>query len=98
MVLRAAAPEVQCQGGNRLLEEEYFSLTSLCRGNMLSRAVLLAHDNLMRLPIHLACNMNAPFLVLTSLLDADVGKASIGMPDKWGGESPPPAMHAASPG
>ena len=59
-------------------------------GDVLLRAVLLAHDNLMRLPIHLACNKNAPFLVLRSLLDADKGKASIGMPDKWGGESPPP--------
>ena len=71
-------------------------LTSSCRGDVLSRAVLLAHDDSMRLPIHLAGDKNAPFLVLRSLLDADKGKALIRMPDKWGGESPPPAMHAAS--
>ena len=39
VVLQAAAPEVQCQGGDRALEEEYFSLTSSCRGNVLLRAV-----------------------------------------------------------
>ncbi len=98
MVLRAAASEVQCRGGERALEEEYFCLTSLCRDDVLSRAVLLAHDDSMSLPIHLACNKNVLFLVLRSLLDANPGKASIGMPDKWGGESPPPAMHVALPG
>jgi hypothetical protein len=66
------------------------SHTSSCWGDVLSRAVLLAQDNSMCLPIHLACNKNAPFSVLRSLLDADKGKASIGMLDKWGGESPPP--------
>ena len=90
MVSQAAAPEVQCRGGNRALEEEYFSLKSSCQGDVLSRAVLLAHNDSMHLPIHLACDKNAPFSVLRSLLDADEGKASIGMPDKWGGESPPP--------
>ena len=73
-----------------MLEEEYFLLMSSCRGDVLSRAVLITHDDSMCLPIHLACDKNAPFLVLRSLLDADEGKASIWMPDKWGGESPPP--------
>jgi hypothetical protein len=90
VVSQAVALEVQCQGGDRVLEEEYFLLTSSCRGDVLSRAVLLAHDDSMRLPIHLACDKNAVFSVLRSLLDADKGKALIGMPGKWGGESPPP--------
>jgi hypothetical protein len=69
------------------LEYEYFSLTSSCEDDVLSRAVLLVHDDSMRLPIHLACDKNAPLSILRSLLVADTEKVSIGVPDKWGGES-----------
>jgi hypothetical protein len=80
------------------LEEEYFSLTSSCKDGVLSRAVLLTHDDSLRLPIHLACDKNAPFSILRSLLDADVEKLSIGMPDKWGGESPREVLDLNYPG
>jgi hypothetical protein len=80
------------------LEEEYFSLTSSCKDDVLSRAVLLTHDDSLRLPIHLACDKNAPFSILRSLLDADVEKLSIGMPDKWGGESPREVLDLNYPG
>ncbi|KAL3815765.1 hypothetical protein ACHAXA_008815 [Cyclostephanos tholiformis] len=66
------------------LEYEYFSLTSSCEDDVLSRAVLLVHDDSMRLPIHLACDKNAPLSILRSLLVADTEKVSIGVPDKWG--------------
>ncbi len=52
---------------------------------------VLAHDDSMRLPIHLACDKNAPFSIIMSLLDADAGEVSIGVLDKWGIESPPPS-------
>lgn len=69
------------------LEHEYFVLTSSCENDVLSSAVLLVHDDSMRLPIHLACDKNAPLSILRNLLDADCDKASMGVPDKWGGES-----------
>ena len=59
------------------LEQEYFSLTLSCKDDILSRAVLLTHNDSLRLLIHLAF-----------LLDADAEKLSIGMPDEWGGEAP----------
>ena len=37
-----------------------------------------------RLPIHLACDNNAPILVIQWLLEADTQKQSILQPDKWG--------------
>jgi hypothetical protein len=46
----------------------------------------------------LACDKNAPFSILRSLLDADVEKLSIGMPDKWGGESPREVLDLNYPG
>jgi hypothetical protein len=59
------------------LEEEYFSLTLSCKDDVLTRAVLLTHDDSLRLLIHLAL-----------LLDVEAEKLLIGMPDKWGGEAP----------
>ena len=48
------------------------------------RAVLRTHDESLRLPIHLACDKNATLPVLHSLLDADVDKRTILLPDRWG--------------
>lgn len=68
----------------RSLEEETHLLLSEYSDAELQTAVLLTHDETRRLPIHLACDKNAPFSVLGRLLDADGGKASITVPDKWG--------------
>ena len=46
-------------------------------------AVLMTFDDSKRLPIHLACDKNAPYSVLQALLEADKDKTSIRQPDKW---------------
>lgn len=38
----------------------------------------------LRLPIHLACDNNAPLSIIRALLEADVNNQSILKPDKWG--------------
>jgi Ankyrin repeats (3 copies) len=38
----------------------------------------------LRLPIHLACDNNAPISIIRTLLEADVHNQSILKPDKWG--------------
>ena len=66
------------------LGEEFNVLLSQYSNEVLQRAVLLTYDDSMRLPIHLACDKNAPFSILQRLLEADVDKTSIRVPDKWG--------------
>ena len=66
------------------LGEEFNVLLSQYSNEVLQRAVLLTYDDSMRLPIHLACDKNAPFSILQRLLEADVDKTSIKVPDKWG--------------
>lgn len=38
----------------------------------------------LRLPIHLACDNNAPISIIRTLLEADIDNQSILKPDKWG--------------
>ncbi|KAG7344536.1 ankyrin repeat domain protein [Nitzschia inconspicua] len=38
----------------------------------------------LRLPVHLACDNNAPISIIRALLEADVNNQSILIPDKWG--------------
>ena len=66
------------------LEEEFIMLISQYSKEVLQKAVLMTFDDSKRLPIHLACDKNAPLSVLKILLEADVDKVSIRMPDKWG--------------
>ena len=68
------------------LEEEFVVLLSHYSANtdVLQTAVLMTHDESRRLPIHLACDKNAPYSILRTLLEADPGKRSIAVPDKWG--------------
>ena len=46
--------------------------------------MLLTYDESKRLPIHLACDKNAPLEVLQCFLEADVEKRSIREKDRWG--------------
>ena len=66
------------------LEEEFVLLITQYSQEDLQTAVLLTYDDSRRLPIHLACDKNAPMSVLKALLDADVHKVSIREPDRWG--------------
>ena len=66
------------------LEDEFFVLLSHYSNEVLQRAVLLTFDDSMRLPIHLACDKNAPLSILQRLLEADVDKTSVNIPDHWG--------------
>ncbi|GAX25596.1 hypothetical protein FisN_28Hh067 [Fistulifera solaris] len=51
---------------------------------VLTHAVLLTNDDSLRLPIHLACDTNAPLEIIRWLLESDPKKESILRPDKWG--------------
>jgi ankyrin repeat protein len=66
------------------LEGEFILLLTQFSEDDLKAAVLLTHDDSQRLPLHLACDKNAPISVLKTLLDADIHKVSIGEPDRWG--------------
>lgn len=66
------------------LEEEFILLISQYTHATYQQAVVMTLDDSKRLPIHLACDKNAPLSILTSLLDADEGNLSIGLADKWG--------------
>lgn len=66
------------------LEQEFVVLLSHYSEIVLQLAVLMTFDDSKRLPIHLACDKNAPFSTLQRLLEADVYKQSIVVPDKWG--------------
>jgi len=66
------------------LQDEFVVLLSKYTPETLQKAVLLSHDESKRLPIHLACDKNAPISILTALLNADVAKESIRIPDYWG--------------
>ncbi|KAL7525053.1 hypothetical protein ACHAXR_001672 [Thalassiosira sp. AJA248-18] len=66
------------------LEEEFIVLISTYSEDVLQMAVLMVFDDSKRLPIHLACDKNAPLSIMQSLLEADVDKVSTGVPDKWG--------------
>lgn len=66
------------------LEQEFDVLLSGYSDEVLQKAVLMTFDDSLRLPIHLACDKNAPISVLQTLLEADVKKMSIALPDKWG--------------
>ena len=66
------------------LVDEFVELLSNYSEEDLEHACLMTYDDSMRLPIHLACDKNAPLLILQRLLDADVEKVSPRKPDKWG--------------
>jgi hypothetical protein len=66
------------------LEGEFVLLITQYSKEDLQTAVLLTYDDSRRLPLHLACDKNAPISVLKALLDADLAKISITEPDKWG--------------
>jgi len=66
------------------LTEEFVVLLSQYKQHVLQKAVLMTFDESKRLPIHLACDKNAPLSILQSLLNADGDKISIRIPDKWG--------------
>ena len=60
------------------LEDEFVILLSQYSEEDLQSAVLLPYDDSKRLPLHLACDKNAPISILKLLLDADKDKVSIG--------------------
>ena len=66
------------------LEEEFVLLITQYSEEDLQAAVLLTYDDSERLPLHLACDKNAPMSILKTLLDADVQKLSIKATDRWG--------------
>ena len=66
------------------LEEEFVLLISQYSQEDFQAAVLLTYDDARRLPLHLACDKNAPISILKALLDADVNKVSIREADRWG--------------
>jgi hypothetical protein len=70
------------------LEERYLLLISSYPLECLQCAVLLMSDSKkddsLRLPIHLACDKNAPVSIIRSLLEADIHNLSVLKPDKWG--------------
>lgn len=80
----AAAASTIVQEVRLALEDEFFVLLSQYPSEVLQRAVLLTYDDSLRLPIHLACDKNAPLSILQRLLEADIDKNSIKVPDKWG--------------
>jgi hypothetical protein len=72
-------------------EEQFVLLTSRFSEPVVRRAVLMTQEENTesdaftgRLPIHLANDKNAPLHVIQWLLDQDVAKQSILVPDKWG--------------
>jgi hypothetical protein len=69
-------------------EERYLLLISSYPQECLHCAVLLMSDSddddSLRLPIHLACDKNAPLSIIRSLLEADINNQSVLKPDKWG--------------
>lgn len=66
------------------LQSEFVEIISQYPHSALQNAVLMTYDESRRLPIHLACDKNAPIEILKCFLDADQEKVSIRMPDKWG--------------
>lgn len=65
-------------------QERFVMLVSQYSPQVMSRAVLLTHDDSARLPLHLACDKNAPLHVIRWLLESDTQKLSLLKPDKWG--------------
>lgn len=66
------------------LKSEFVEIISQYPHSTLQKAVLLTYDESLRLPIHLACDKNAPIEILRCFLDADREKISIRKKDKWG--------------
>ena len=66
------------------ITEEFFDVVSQYSEEVLQQAVLMTFDESKRLPIHLACDKNAPISILQRLLEADKDKTSIREADKWG--------------
>lgn len=72
------------------LEERFLLLVSRYPEEALRGAVVMTAQETPdssfsgRLPIHLACDNNAPIGVIRWLLDSDIDKTSILKPDKWG--------------
>lgn len=66
------------------LQSEFVKLISQYSYSTLQKAVLMTFDESRRLPIHLACDKNAPIEILECFLEADHEKISIRVPDKWG--------------
>lgn len=72
------------------VEEQFMMLVSRYPEEALQRAVLMTAVETPdvsfsgRLPIHLACDNNAPIGIIRWLLDSDPGKSSIQKPDSWG--------------
>ena len=74
-----------------VLEEELILLVTQYSPPVLQRAVLLRaiedinHPSYTgRLPLHLACDNDAPIAVIRWLVDADVQRESLRIADKWG--------------
>ncbi|KAL7551378.1 hypothetical protein ACHAWF_014580 [Thalassiosira exigua] len=84
IVEEGAGASALAQEVRTAIEEEFVALVSHCDQSTLRRAVLMPFDDSRRLPVHLACDKNAPLAVLRALLDADAEKRSIVVPDKWG--------------
>lgn len=66
------------------IQSEFVEIISKYPHSTLQKAVLLTHDESLRLPIHLACDKNAPIDILKCFLDADKEKISLRKTDKWG--------------
>jgi hypothetical protein len=75
---------------DRSLEENFLILVSRYPEEALKEAVLMTASETPgssfsgRLPIHLACDNNAPISIIQWLLNSDTEKTSILKPDKWG--------------
>ena len=67
-----------------VISEEFFDVIQYSEEVVLQQAVLMTFDESKRLPIHLACDKNAPISILRRLLEADKNKTSIREADKWG--------------
>ena len=74
----------------QLMQEEFMVLVSQYSDESMRRAVVMtshgpeSHRYTGRLPIHLACDKNAPIQVIQYLLDSDIQKISVPKTDKWG--------------
>ena len=66
------------------IQSEFVEIISQYPHSTLQKAVLLTFDESRRLPIHLACDKNAPIEILKCFLNADKEKVSLRETDKWG--------------
>ena len=64
--------------------EQFVVLISQYPQQVVRRAVMMTHDESLRLPLHLACDKSAPTECIKWLLDSDTEKKSLQKPDQWG--------------